>query len=83
MSGALRDGDANMRSVWLCTRNDVLGNVAVVLAASGVFATGSHWPDLGVALTLASLALHASFQVLRQALSEWQSTSGSGAQTVT
>ena len=68
-----RNGDANMRSVWLCTRNDVLGNLAVIAAASGVFATGSQWPDLAVAVLLAGLALQASFLVLRQALGEWRS----------
>ena len=68
-----RNGDANMRSVWLCTRNDVLGNLAVVAAASGVFATGSQWPDLAVAMLLAGLALQASFLILRQALGEWRS----------
>ena len=67
-----RNGDANMRSVWLCTRNDVLGNIAVVLAASGVLATGSMWPDLGVAMILASLALHSSAQILRQSMAELQ-----------
>jgi Co/Zn/Cd efflux system component len=62
-----RDGDANMRSVWLCTRNDAIGNVAVMLAALGVFGTGSRWPDLGVALVMASLAITAAISVLRQA----------------
>jgi Co/Zn/Cd efflux system component len=75
-----RNGDANMRSVWLCTRNDVLGNIAVVIAASGVFATGSQWPDLAVALILASLALHASVQVLKQALGELKSTDSASPQ---
>ena len=54
---AFRDGDANMRSVWLCSRNDAVGNVAVMLAAAGVFGTGSAWPDLAVALIMAGLAL--------------------------
>jgi Co/Zn/Cd efflux system component len=76
-----RNGDANMRSVWLCTRNDVLGNIAVVIAASGVFATGSQWPDLAVALILASLALHASVQVLKQALGELKSIGTASPQT--
>ena len=67
---AYREGDSNMRSVWLCTRNDALGNLAVLLAALGVFGTGSAWPDLIVALTMASLALHAAWQVLRQARGE-------------
>jgi Co/Zn/Cd efflux system component len=44
-----REGDANMRSVWLCTRNDAIGNVAILAAAAGVFGTGSAWPDLVVA----------------------------------
>ena len=69
-----RNGDANMRSVWLCTRNDVLGNLAVVAAASGVFATGHKWPDLGVAAILAALAIQASYSVIRQALNELVST---------
>lgn len=62
-----RQGDANMRSVWLCTRNDVIGNVAVLLAALGVFGTGAGWPDLVVASVLAVLGLTAAQQVLRQA----------------
>ncbi len=65
-----RQGDSNMRSVWLCTRNDALGNMAVIVAASGVFATGHGWPDVVVALTMASLALHAAWRVLHQARAE-------------
>jgi Co/Zn/Cd efflux system component len=65
-----RAGDANMRSVWLCSRNDALGNIAVVAAASGVFATASGWPDILVALAMAGLALWASVQVIRHALAE-------------
>jgi cation diffusion facilitator family transporter len=65
-----REGDANMRSVWLCTRNDAIGNVAVLLAALGVFGTGSRWPDLAVAATMAALALSAGVSVLRQARRE-------------
>ena len=53
---AWRDGDANMRSVWLCTRNDAIGNVAVMAAALGVFGTGSAWPDLAVAAVMGLLA---------------------------
>ena len=64
---AYREGDANMRSVWLCTRNDALGNVAVMLAALGVFGTGSAWPDLAVATVMAGLALTSGWAVLRQA----------------
>lgn len=65
-----RDGDANMRSVWLCSRNDAIGNVAVFMAALGVFGTGSAWPDLAVASLMAALALHGGWTVMRQARSE-------------
>lgn len=65
-----RGGDANMRSVWLCSRNDALGNLAVMVAATGVFASGTHWPDIAVAVVLATLALTASVQVVRQAMAE-------------
>lgn len=54
---AYREGDANMRGVWLCTRNDALGNIAVMGAALGVFGTGSAWPDLAVAAIMAWLAI--------------------------
>ena len=67
---AYREGDANMRSVWLCSRNDAIGNLAVILAAVGVFGSGSAWPDLLVALIMAGLGLSASIQVSRQALRE-------------
>ena len=67
---AFRDGDANMRSVWLCSRNDAIGNVAVFMAALGVFGTGSAWPDLVVASLMAALALHGGWTVLRQARGE-------------
>jgi Co/Zn/Cd efflux system component len=65
-----RMGDSNMRSAWICTRNDVLGNLAVLLAALGVFGTGTGWPDLVVAATMATLALQGASTVLRQSLSE-------------
>lgn len=65
-----RNGDANMRSVWLCSRNDALSNLAVMLAALGVFGTGSAWPDLLVAAVMALLAISAGVSVLRQARSE-------------
>jgi Co/Zn/Cd efflux system component len=65
-----RTGDANMRSVWICSRNDAIGNVAVMLAALGVLGTGSAWPDLIVASVMAALALTGGVQVLRQALGE-------------
>lgn len=65
-----RSGNANMRSVWLCSRNDAIGNVAVMLAAGGVFSLGSAWPDLVVALVMAGLALSSSVLILRQAAGE-------------
>ena len=68
-----RMGDANMRSAWICTRNDVLGNLAVLLAAAGVFGTGTGWPDVIVAAIMAALALQGAATVIRQARSELQS----------
>ena len=65
-----RTGEANMRSVWICSRNDVIGNVAVVLAAAGVFGTGTAWPDLIVAAIMAALGISGGIQILRQARSE-------------
>jgi Co/Zn/Cd efflux system component len=67
-----RSGDANMRSAWICTRNDVLGNLAVLLAAFGVFGTQTGWPDLAVAMVMAALALQGAFLVLSQASQEWR-----------
>jgi Co/Zn/Cd efflux system component len=67
---AYRDGDANMRSVWLCTRNDAIGNVAVMLAALGVFGTGTAWPDLAVAVVMSVLGVTAAVSVLRRASAE-------------
>lgn len=67
---AYRDGDANMRSAWICTRNDVLGNLAVLVAAAGVFGTGTGWPDVIVAGIMASLALQGAWLVIRQSLGE-------------
>jgi cation diffusion facilitator family transporter len=64
---AFREGDANMRSVWLCTRNDAISNLAVMAAALGVFGTGTAWPDLAVAGLMAALALQGGWQVMRQA----------------
>lgn len=69
---AYREGDANMRSVWLCSRNDAIGNAAVFVAALGVFGTGSAWPDLAVAGLMAVLALNSGWTVLRQAREELQ-----------
>jgi Co/Zn/Cd efflux system component len=68
-----RTGDANMRSAWICTRNDVLGNLAVLLAAAGVFGTGTGWPDVIVAAVMAMLALQGAATVIRQAQSELRS----------
>jgi Co/Zn/Cd efflux system component len=68
-----KDGDANVRSVWLCSRNDAIGNVAVMLAALGVWGTATRWPDLIVAAVMAGLFLYSSAQILRQALRELRS----------
>jgi Co/Zn/Cd efflux system component len=65
-----REGDANMRSVWLCTRNDVIANILVLVAAVGVFSTGTVWPDVAVAAVLAILGLSSGRMVIRQALAE-------------
>ena len=67
---AYREGDANMRSAWICTRNDVLGNLAVLLAALGVFGTGTGWPDFIVATIMAALALQGAIVVIRRSLVE-------------
>jgi Co/Zn/Cd efflux system component len=67
---AYRGGDANMRSAWICTRNDVLGNLAVLVAALGVFGTGTGWPDFIVAAIMASLAMQGAWIVLRHSLAE-------------
>jgi Co/Zn/Cd efflux system component len=67
---AHRSGDANRRSVWLCSRNDVIGNAAVMLAALGVFGTGTGWPDALVAAAMAALALQSAWVVIRQASRE-------------
>jgi Co/Zn/Cd efflux system component len=67
---AYRSGDANMRSVWVCSRNDMLGNLAVLLAALGVFGTGTGWPDLIVATVMAALAIQGAVVVVRHAREE-------------
>ena len=67
---AYRAGDSNMRSAWICTRNDVFGNLAVLLAAAGVFGTGTGWPDIVVAAIMAALALQGAWMVLNQSWSE-------------
>jgi len=71
-----RDGDANVRSVWLCSRNDAIGNVAVLLAALAVAWTGTGWPDLAVAAGMATLFLWSSFQIVRQARGELREARG-------
>lgn len=65
-----KDGDANVRSVWLCSRNDAIGNVAVMAAAAGVWVTSSGWPDVIVAAGMAGLFLSSSFLIIRQAWAE-------------
>lgn len=67
-----RAGDANMRSVWICSRNDAIGNLAVMLAAFGIFGTGSGWPDLVVAAIMGGLGLWGGWQILSQARAELQ-----------
>jgi len=65
-----RGGDANMRSVWICSRNDAISNAAVVLAAAGVFGTGTGWPDVVVAAVMGGLGLWGGWQIVRQARDE-------------
>ena len=69
---AFRDSDSNMQSVWLCSRNDAIGNVAVILAAMGVFGTGSLIPDMLVALIMSILGLTGGYQVIKKAIKERQ-----------
>lgn len=80
-----REGDANVRSVWLCSRNDAIGNVAVMLAALGVFGSGSAWPDLAVAALMSGLFLYSAMRIISQAVKERQEAAKShrhGAATV-
>jgi Co/Zn/Cd efflux system component len=67
-----KDGDANVRSVWLCSRNDAIGNVVVMVAALGVWSSATAWPDLAVAGLMAGLFLWSSVQILRQAWTEYR-----------
>ena len=67
-----KDGDANVRSVWLCSRNDAIGNIVVMVAALGVWGTATAWPDLAVAGLMAGLFLTSSGQILRQAWAEFR-----------
>ena len=71
-----RSGDSNMQSVWICSRNDALGNIAVMLAALGVFGTGRVWPDLVVAVAIAGLALFGGIQVIRTSMRELRLPAG-------
>jgi Co/Zn/Cd efflux system component len=66
-----KDGDANVRSVWLCSRNDAIGNVIVMIAALGVWGTATAWPDLAVAAVMAAIFLTSSVQILKQAWAEY------------
>lgn len=65
-----KDGDSNMQSVWLCSRNDAIGNLAVILASAGVYWWGTQWPDLIVAIFMAGLAVSSAFQVIKAARNE-------------
>jgi len=80
-----RDGDSDMRSVWLCSRNDAIGNLAVMAAALGVFGTGSAWPDLSVAAIMGTLAISSGISVVRHArmdISEAKNPAGAEVKTV-
>ncbi len=72
-----RDDDINMRSAWLCSRNDVLANLGVLLAAGGVAWTGSHWPDLAVGVIISGLILQSSFGIFKDARLELENNHGS------
>ncbi|HEX6120327.1 MAG TPA: cation transporter [Dongiaceae bacterium] len=69
-----RTGDSNMRSVWICSRNDAIGNLAVIAAAAGVFGTGTGWPDIIVAAVIASLSITGGWQIVKHARVELIST---------
>jgi Co/Zn/Cd efflux system component len=75
---AYREGDANMRSVWICSRNDAIGNVAVLLAAAGVFGTGTGWPDIVVATIMAALSLTGAWRIVTHALAELKTGAPAG-----
>ncbi|WP_010323229.1 cation transporter [Marinobacterium stanieri] len=74
-----REGDSDMRSVWLCSRNDAIGNLAIMAAALGVFGTGSAWPDLAVAAIMGTLAVTAGISVIRHARSDMAQATASEA----
>lgn len=69
-----RDGDANRRSIWICSRNDAIGNIAVMAAGGGVWATTTGWPDIIVGLGLAFLGLWGAYEVIQQSLKELKNT---------
>ena len=69
-----RNGDSNMASVWICSRNDAIGNLAVLLAAAGVFGVGAGWPDFAVGGIMSALALHGAWQIVRHAIGELRGT---------
>jgi cation diffusion facilitator family transporter len=71
-----KDGDANVRSVWLCSRNDAIGNVAVFVSAAAVWLTGTHWPDIIVALGMSGLFVSSALQILHKADEESRSVPG-------
>lgn len=75
---AYKDGDANIRSVWLCSRNDAIGNVAVIISAGFVALLGNGAPDLIVAGVMAALFLSSAWQILHQALGEWRGSAAHG-----
>jgi len=77
-----RDGDANRRSVWICSRNDAIGNIAVVAAALGVFGTGTAWPDIAVAVILAGLGVSGGWQIIRQARAELRGVASTGREQI-
>jgi Co/Zn/Cd efflux system component len=69
-----KDGDANVRSVWLCSRNDAIGNVFVMLAALGVWGSATGWPDVLIAGVMAGLFVYSALLILRQSLLEYRAT---------
>lgn len=77
-----RDGDANRRSVWICSRNDAIGNIAVVAAALGVLGTGTAWPDIAVAAILAGLGVSGGWQIIRQARAELRGVASAGREQI-
>ena len=74
-----RNGDSNMASVWICSRNDAIGNLAVMLAAAGVFGAGAGWPDFAVGASMSALALYGAWQIVRHAIGELRGTTAGSA----